>query len=254
MAGIAVFAGARGKTRAPALLLGALAAGLALAAPAAAQQGAAGSETVVRIQQLEEQIRLLNGRIERLEHKLSEVARDGGARIGDLEARLLELEGLDPSILGDPAPLGALRTGANAATATGSSAAVVAVSEQTEFDAAVRMIQTGDAAGGRAELEAFRRAYPDSPLNGLAQHWIGESLFLTNDFRRAAQVYLANITEAPGNARAPESLIGLALSLEKLGQVDEACLTLSEAPRRHPNAAEALARAAAEATRLGCNG
>lgn len=246
-----VFARGRGLPRARAALC-ALAV-LAAPAPALAQQ-AAGSEALVRLQQLEEEIRRLNGRIEQLEHRLDRVARDGGMRIGALESQMLEQQGLDPSILGDPAPLGELSSGATAAQATGSSAPVVAVSEQTEFDAAVRLIQTGDAAGGRAELRAFRSAYPDSPLSGLAQHWIGESLFVTNDFRRAAQVYLANITEHPGNPRAAESLIGLALSLEKLGQVDEACLTLSEAPRRHPNAADALARAAAEATRLGCDG
>lgn len=222
------------------------------AAQAAAGPSAGGADTVVRQQKLEEELRRLNGRIEELEHRLQRIADDAAKRIGDLEAQLFELQGGDPSLLGAPAPLGGLASDAPAGGTGNGNAPQVAVSEQAAFDAAVRKIQTGDPAGGRAALSAFLQAYPGTPLQGPVQHWQAESWYLSGDYRRAAQVYLSNVTQFPKGDQASDSLIGLALSLEKLGQIDEACLTLAEAPRRSPNDAEAIARAASERERLQC--
>lgn len=226
---------------------------LALAAILAAGAGpvlaqASNSAALVRVQQLEEEIRRLNGRIEQLEHRLDMIARDGGTRIGDIEARLFEMDGGDPSLLGEAKPLGALETG----PASVNSGPVVAVSEQAAFDAGVQLVRGGDPAGGRARLQDFRRAYPDSPLQGHALHWIGESFYLSHDYRAAAGAYFDNVEQRPQGPMAAESLIGLALALEKLGEFEAACHSLSEAPRRNPDDAQNIARARSEAERLGC--
>ena len=214
-----------------ALAASALLAGLAAAGPARAQQGVAGSDAVVRIQQLEEEIRRLNGRIERLEHRLNLIARDGGARIGDLEGRVFDLEGGDSALLGAPKPLGELSAGAAAKTA----GPVVAVSEQAAFDSARAAVEGPRPAEGRAQMQAFRRAYPDSPLTGRAVHWIAEGYFREGDYRQAAGVFFDNVEARPAGDMVSESLIGLALSLEKLGELGAACHALQEAPRREPD-------------------
>lgn len=231
-------------------LPGAVAAALLLAAPALSQSG--GGDALVRQQRMEEEIRRLNGRIEQLEHRLTRIAEDAAQRIGALESQVFELQGGDPSLLGAPTPLGGLASAAPAGGTGDGTAPVVAVSEQAAFDDALRRVQRGDPTGGRAALRRFRADYPDSPLAGEAQHWIAESLFLDHDYRQAAQIYFANVNEHPRGRRASESLIGLALSLEKLGQIEEACLSLAEAPVRNPGDQEALARAESERQRLGC--
>jgi tol-pal system protein YbgF len=210
--------------------------------------GAGASDAVVRTQELEAEVRRLNGLIEELEHRLTRIAEDAALRIGDLEYRVVVLEGGDASVLGASPPLG----GAPAVNPAANAPPAVAVSERAAFEAGVAEIRGGRAADGRRSLDAFRRAYPGSPLSGAAQHWIAEALFLTNDYRAAAQTYLSNVTAYEDEPLAPDSLIGLALSLEKLGQPAEACMTLTEAQRRFPAATVANERAVAERARLAC--
>lgn len=222
---------------------------VAATAPAVHAQTArpAGSDAVVRIQELEAELRRVNGRLEELEHRIAKMGADAALRLGDLEFRVVTLEGGDTSVLGDPAPLGGA-----APPPPVDAGPAVAVSERAAFDAAVAMIRGGRPADGRAALVRFRRDYPGSPLTGDAQHWTAEAMFLASDYRAAAQTYLANVSEHPDARVAPDSLIGLALSLEKLGNPSEACLTLAEAERRFPANAAAIARAAAERARLAC--
>lgn len=224
-----------------------LALALALAPMAAAAQQS-GSDAIVRVQELEAEIRRLNGEIERLEHRLSRIVDDASLRIGDLEYRVIVLEGGDPSLLGD-----APRLGGDAGPSIAPNAGpAVAVSERAAFEAAVGAVQAGRLADGRAKLEAFRRDYPGSPLAGDAQHWIAEAMFAGGDYRQAAQAYLANTSEYPEGRQAPDSMIGLALALEKLGQQAEACFTLDEALKRYGSDRAATDRATAERARLVC--
>lgn len=223
---------------------------LALALMAAPMAAAAQSDSaaVVRVQQLEAEIRRLNGKIEALEHRLSRIVDDATLRVGDLDYRVILLEGGDPSVLGKAPPIG----GAARASTASAAGPAVAVSERAAFEAGVTSIQSGRLTDGRAALEAFRRDYPASPLSGEAQHWIAEAMYAGADYRLAAQTYLANMSEYPKDRQAPDSMIGLALSLEKLGQPGEACATLDELPRRYGDDGPAIDRAAAERARLGC--
>ncbi|MFT4791954.1 MAG: tol-pal system protein YbgF [Paracoccaceae bacterium] len=226
---------------------GALAA-LALVLSPMAAMAQSDSATIVRVQELEAEIRRLNGKIEALDHRMSRIVDDASLRIGDLEYRVIVLEGGDPSLLGAAPPLGGTAEPSVAPTA----APVVAVSERVAFEVGVTAIQDGKLLQGRAALDAFRRDYPGSPLSGDAQHWIAEALFAAGDYGRAAQTYLANMSQYPDGRQAPDSVIGLALALEKLGQPSEACATLDEVPRRYPADGPAADRAVAERARLDC--
>ena len=56
------------------------------------------------------------------------------------------------------------------------------------------------------------------------------------------------------SAKAPDSLLKLAMSLERLGQKDQACLSYGELGTKFPNApAHVKARAQSERQRIGCS-
>lgn len=61
---------------------------------------------IERVDILEAELRRVTAQMEELRHRIDSVVADGTNRIGDLEFRLLELEGGDYSTLRDPAPLG----------------------------------------------------------------------------------------------------------------------------------------------------
>ena len=73
----------------------------------------------------------------------------------------------------------------------------------------------------------------------------GEAEARQDAWNRAARAYLDAFTAAPSGAIAPAALMALGRSLGRLGQTEEACLTLAEVGTRYPgDAAVAAAEAA----------
>ncbi|MDF2233556.1 tol-pal system protein YbgF [Albimonas sp. CAU 1670] len=250
----ALTGGTRGATALARLLRPALAgpilAGAVLAAPAAllpvsvqAQQGGA---VAAQVQALEDEVRRLNGRIQELEHKLNQLAADGGQRINDLDWRVTTIEGGDPSLVGDPTPLG--QAGPRPSSSGGGA---VAVSEQVALDDAEQALASGDYAGARARLLQFLAQYPDGPLTPEAEHKLGRAQLELGQTREAAQTFLTNVTAYPQARSAPDSLAYLGVALGRLNQVNEACMTLAEVGARYPGSG-AVSTAEAERGRLGC--
>lgn len=108
---------------------------------------------------------------------------------------------------------------------------------------------------GAAEVafDDFLRAHPNDPLAGNAQFWLGETHFVRGQFKAAASAFLKGYRSYGRSAKAPDSLLKLAMSLSRLGQRDEGCSALNELAARYPQAtADVKNRAAAEKQRAGC--
>ena len=71
-----------------------------------------------RLDMMEAELRQLTQDVEQLGFRIDQVVTDGTNRVGDLEFRLLELEGGDYADLKDPLPLGTTDTAATDATAS----------------------------------------------------------------------------------------------------------------------------------------
>lgn len=220
---------------------------IAVAAPASGPAFAqATGATAARVLELEDEIRRLNGRIEQLEFTLRQIAEDATRRFGDVEYRMTVLEGGDASLLGDPAPLG------QPVGASASGGPVAAISERAALDEGIVAVEGGDYARARRMLEDFMAAYADGPLVGEAEHWLGEAHYRDGDFRRAATIFLSNVTNRAEHPLTVISFLHLGASLERLGHVGEACQTFAEVTRRHAADANAVAEAEAERDRLAC--
>ena len=217
-----------------------------------------GGETVLqRLDALEGELRRINSKVERLEFRIERIVRDGTNRIGDLEFRLVELEGGDVSKLGETTTLG----GAVEAAAVPAAPAdappedgpgELAVSEQLDFDNARAAYDAGDFARAAEMFAAFVDTYPGGPLTAEASFWQGESLAALDSWNSAARSFLQSFSAAPDGALAPKSLFRLGVSLDRIGQREEACLTLNEVGLRYPDSA-AAADAGREMASLGCN-
>ncbi len=103
--------------------------------------------------------------------------------------------------------------------------------------------------------DGFRKlldTYPDHSLAGSAQYWLGETFYAQGDYRTAAQNFLAGYQKYPKSRRAPDSLLKLGLSLNKMGQKDQACASFISVSAEYPKAVEAKKRAQTELKRAGC--
>lgn len=215
-----------------------------------------GTSALDRINAIEAELQRLTANSERLENRIDRIVADGTNRIGDLEFRLVELEGGDLSQLGETTTLGG-DVGLPVAAAPAQAApqndggAQLAVGEQTDFDRAKGAFDEGAFEDAVIQFATFTETYIGGPLTGQAHFWRGEALSKLGDQRAAARAYLASFSGDPDGVVAPDALLQLGRALDKLGQFDESCVMLDEVGVRFPGSAAAQ-EAQTEARSMGC--
>lgn len=111
--------------------------------------------------------------------------------------------------------------------------------------------QNYDAA--RTGFVAFLKDHPRHTLAGNAQYWLGEVYFVRGNYKAAAQAFLRGYQTYGRSSKAPDSLLKLAVSLDRLGERKAACQSFSELVTRFPRAPGYVKdRAKQERRRLGC--
>ena len=101
-------------------------------------------------------------------------------------------------------------------------------------------------------FRGFVTNYRDHSLAGNAQYWLGETFYVQGDYKQAAQAFLTGYRDYPKSRKAADSLLKLGLSLNRLGQKEQACAAFSQVGSQFPKAAEARKRAQVESRRGGC--
>lgn len=225
-----------------------------LSTTGAPQGSVSGGSVLARIDAIESEVQRLTGKTEQLEFRIEEIVRDGTNRIGDLEFRLVELEGGDLSQLGETTTLGGdfgelPVTGASTTPAENTE---LAVGEEADFNRAYAALEGQDFRSAADQFAAFSQTYPGSPLEAEAHLRRGEALEGAGVMPDAARAYLESYSGYPQSGVAPEALFRLGSALGKLGQTNEACVTLNEVGVRHPGHEFAL-EAQSQMLSLGCS-
>lgn len=217
-----------------------------------------GASAMERINSVEGELQRLTGKIEQLEFRIDSIVKDGTNRIGDLEFRLVELEGGDVSKLAQTSTLGGGALPTTPAPATpqqndsDANGVQLAIGEKADFDAADALLQSGDTAGAAEQFGQFTQNYPGSPLEGQARLKQGEAYETGGDAREAARAYLEAYSRDPASDIAPDALFRLGRTLGRLGKISEACVTLGEVGVRYAGSA-ASSNAQTEMSALSCN-
>ncbi|MEM9583439.1 MAG: tol-pal system protein YbgF [Pseudomonadota bacterium] len=211
-------------------------------------------DTLQRIDAIEAGLTRLNAKTEQLENRINRVVTDGTNRIGDLEFRLVELEGGDLSTVGQTPTLGGDVGAAPAAQAAipQNDAPELAIGEKNDFERAEGALASGDFRSAAEQFATFTQSYPGSPLEADAHYLRGEALQQAGDSQGAARAFLESFSGFPGSTRAPSALYKLGLALDALGQRNEACLMLTEVGNRYP-ASDQVSLANQSRASLGCS-
>ncbi len=234
----------------------------------------AGTNALQRLDAMEAEVQRLTAATERLTNRVDSVVADGTNRIGDLEFRLCELvSGCDIASLGETTTLGGgalpAATGGGSieggvAPATGDpggdvisgladvGGAELAFAEQEDFERAKASYDDGNFENAAEQFQRFTETYQGGPLTGLAHLMRGESLSKMGLTSSAARAYLESYSGTPNGPTAPTALLKLGLSLDGLGQSQQACITLGEVTARFP-ASEASIEAQAARASMGCS-
>lgn len=208
-----------------------------------------------RVNTIEAELQRLTGKTEELEYRINQVVEDGTNRIGDLEFRLVELEGGDLSKLGETTTLGGVDPGPAPAPAQpvgdGGDGVQMAVGEEADYRRASEALAAGDFRGAADQFAAYVQTYPGSPLEAEAQLRRGEALEGAGEVKAAAQAYLDSYSGNPGSDVAATALFKLGRALDALGQTEAACQMFAQVPVRYPGADE-VAQAQTARQALNC--
>jgi len=210
-----------------------------------------------RVNSMEAELTRLISRTEELQNRIDRIVTDGTNRIGDLEFRLVELEGGDVSQLGETTTLGGIEVERRPAPPSpapapgGTGGPELAMSEQADFEQAKTALDRGEYERAADQLSTFTQTYPGSPLSGEAHFWRGEALTAVGDASAAARAYLDSFSGDPQGVMAPDALLQLGLTLDKLGQRQESCVMLGEVTVRFPSSAASVEAQTARGS-MGC--
>ncbi|SEN61148.1 tol-pal system protein YbgF [Pseudorhodobacter antarcticus] len=212
-----------------------------------------GGSLLDRVDAIEAALAQLTAKTENLEFRINQVVTDGTNRLGDLEFRVVELEGGDLGAVGQTAPLGggALAAPTIAAPPAAAAGGSLATNEQADFDRAKGVLGQSDFRGAADLFATFAQTYTGGPLTAEAHYYRGEALSNLGETSEAARAWLEAFSGDMTGARAPESLLKVGQALAELGQGPEACVTLQEVGVRFPND-PAAGQAATAALGLGC--
>ena len=121
------------------------------------------------------------------------------------------------------------------------------------YDQAFAYLQQTNYSDAQRAFSDFLKNYATHPLAANAQYWLGETYFAQTQYSLAAKTFAKAFQDHPQGQKAPDALLKLALTLEKMNKKDDACLTLGELTKRFPSGpASVLRRGNEETARMGC--
>lgn len=239
----------------------------------------------VRMADLERLVQELTGRVEETQFMTRQVSERLDQFMKDVDFRLNELEGRGPMAAAGGADdaaeapaattaaasappagtppgagtgqgvLGVMPSGAGSASAQSAAMAPAPVggSPRDQYDHAFGLLRKGDYPAAEQALAAFLRDNPEHDLAGNAQYWLGETHYVRGDMQKAAVAFLDGYRTYPKNAKAPDNLLKLGITMGRLDQKAEACAALQRLIAEYPQAPDPIKRrASAEREQLSC--
>lgn len=225
--------------------------------------GAYSSSDAARIDGLETQIRALTAQLEQLADQVRALSAGAATPAGRRSDAPPSRFGSTTVTQGDQ--IGAV-IAADSATQTQSSqwptsssaplppvSGGEAATPKQLYEGAYGYLLQQDYGAAEAGFDDFLKRYPSDPLAANAQYWLGETYFVRGLFKPAAAAFLKGYQTYAKSGKAPDSLLKLAMSLDKLGQRDAACSSFAELNTRFPNApSHVKSKAQSERHRIGC--
>ena len=202
-----------------------------------------GSRLHADIQQIQETLRGLAGRIDDLEFGQRQLRE----QLSDLEARFVAQTASGKAVDG---------TGFEGDPGTGESGQIGVLppgSEMDQYNYAFSLLRKADYEAVDSAFKEFMAVHPESELVGNAWYWLGSTHFVRERFHDAAVAFLKGYQHDPDGPKAANSLLKLGVTLARLDKIEESCATFRELADKFPDAGEAvLGQAMEEATAAGC--
>ena len=199
------------------------------------------AELFYMIQQLQREVRDLRGQVEEHQHQIGRLQQQGRDRYVDLDQRILELSK-------------SVESGASAAqqpAAAGASADSGRLKptrvyrspepeEQKTYNDIIDLIRNKkDYDTAITRLYEFVDTYPEGDLTVNAYYWLGEVYLAKPQLEQARQAFTIVATRYSDHRKAPDAVYKLGVTLDRLGEKDEARRRMSSVVEQYPDSGAA---------------
>jgi len=202
--------------------------------------------------------------VTKLSRRMDKLVRDVDQRLSELEANVTALQqeapahsvGIDGGAVAVPTQDEEAAPAASAAPAGAQVVATNVLPKGTpieQYGHAQNLLKQLKFSEAESALKEFLDKHPENDLAENARYWLGETFYVRKDYETAARIFLEGYRANKQGRKAADNLLKLGISLRRLGQKQEACVTLSELVEGHKLAAKnVLDRARSEIDEIGC--
>lgn len=215
---------------------------------------------VIQVQELQDEVRTLRGRMEEQERELSSLKQRQRDQYLDLDQRISDQRNSLPvaSPAGNDQPLaGPAATSTPPAEdlpevrapmetksetvpiaqpqAESQTVAAAAGDEKADYDKAFQALKELRYADAAEAFQAFLEKYPNSQYGDNAQYWLGESYYVTRNYDIALVAFQRLMDRFPDSPKVPDALLKVGYTHYELKQWDSALAALTQVQKSYPD-------------------
>lgn len=187
------------------------------------------AELYQQIEQMQQELASLRGRVEEQGYELSRMKQDQQERYLDLDRRM-------SSLMSAPAAA----TTASVAASSSSDG----LSAADAYKQAQKLMYDKKYDEANEAYQAFVRQYPDDPLAVNAVYWSGEIFLLQGNLDQAMASFRTVVTKYPEHQKAPDAMYKLGYTLDKQGKVADAKILMKKVVDQYQGKADTVVRLA----------
>ncbi len=212
-----------------------------------------------RVERLQSEVRDLRGEVELQSHTIQQLKRTQKELYVDVDDRLSRIEtggSAAASSVTDPAsagagPVVAAPPSAGAAEPTSPNIPVEEppvptldpVAEQNAYQQAFNLLKQGRYDEAAGAFKEFLKTYPGGTYAANAQYWLGETYYVTRQFKPALGEFEKLLGQYPGSRKTTHAMLKIGYIRDELGQTKGARKVLGDLVAQYPNTTAAkLAR------------
>ncbi|OHV11944.1 tol-pal system protein YbgF [Kushneria phosphatilytica] len=200
-----------------------------------------------RLQDQQQAINELRGRIEKLEHDLAQQTQLSKQRYLDLEERISSSKGTaggagndeNDSTSNDPITRAAQSGAGNVPTSSGDSSNASAGDNNKDareaYQDAFALVQQRQFDQAIDAFEKFNQQYSDTPLKGNAYYWLGELYSAKSQLDKSARAFQTVIDDYPKSSKVSDAIYKLGLVRARQGESDQAQKLLQRVIKEYPD-------------------
>ncbi|MCX4192697.1 tol-pal system protein YbgF [Methylophaga sp. OBS1] len=213
-------------------------------------QGQGLMNLITRVDQLQNEVKRLNGENETLRHELGQMRDRQREMYIDLDERLTQQAQATPPTTVDnppnqdtemtpPAEGDITDVDETSDSSTAGSAPASVENGEAAYQAALQSLRSGQYEEAITALQSFPEQYPGSIYLPNAYYWQGEAKYVLREFADAAALFQIVIDQYPSSTKVADAMLKRGFSEHEMGDTQRAVATLNQVIQQYPDSSAA---------------